>query len=329
MALYTGPLGFVESMVYMSPGPLYHTAPLMACLAVHRLGGTAVVMDRFDAEECLRAIERYHVTHGQWVPTMFVRMLKLDDAVRERYDISSLKLALHAAAPCPIEVKRRMIEWWGPVLLEFYSGTEGGGMTSITTEEWLRHPGSVGRAVEGSSVHVTGEDGRELPPGEAGLVWFSGHPPAEFHNDPARTAASRNERGWSTLGDLGYLDSDGYLYLTDRASHMIVSAGVNISPAEIEDVLIMHPAVADVAVIGVPDADRGEQVKAIVQLAPDAAPSDATADLLLQLCRRHLAPFKVPRSVDFVAQLPRTPAGKLMKRRLKDRYWDGHATRVI
>jgi long-chain acyl-CoA synthetase len=257
--------GFGPDTVYLCPAPLYHAAPLGWSMGTTRLGGTVVVMERFDPAECLRAIARHHVTAAQFVPTHFVRMLKLPPGTRAAYDTSTLRMVVHAAAPCPVEVKRRMIDWLGPVLVEYYAGSEGSGMTMIGSPNWLSHPGSVGQAVVGV-VHVVGEDGAELPAGQDGLVYFDG-PSFEYHHDPVKTAGSRIGNGWSTLGDIGHLDDEGFLYLSDRRTDLIVSGGVNIYPAEIEEALIMHPAVTDVAVIGLPDAEMGQSVLAIVQLA--------------------------------------------------------------
>jgi long-chain acyl-CoA synthetase len=306
-------------MVYLSPAPLYHAAPLAFCVLTQRFGGTVVVMERFDPAAALELIERHRVTHSQWVPTMFVRLLRLSDAERAAHDLSSHELAIHAAAPCPVPVKHQMIEWWGPILYEYYAGTEGNGSTAITSEEWLAHPGSVGRARAGT-VHIIGPDGDEVPAGEEGAIYFSGGGTFEYHGDPEKTEGARLPGGLSTLGDIGYLDAEGYLYLTDRKAHMIISGGVNIYPREIEDVLIQHPAVADVAVFGIPNDDFGEEVKAVVELLGSHEPSDALAAELTTFCRQHLAGFKVPRSVDFTDELPRLPTGKLYKRLLRDQY---------
>jgi fatty-acyl-CoA synthase len=291
--------------------------------AVHCLGGTVVVMERFDALGALHAIERYQATSSQWVPTMFVRMLKLDPAERQRFDVSSLRIAVHAAAPCPIEVKQQMIEWWGPILYEYYGGTENIGTTALTSEEWLEHKGSVGRPVFGT-VHICDESGHELPLGQEGQVYFD-TPEAvfEYHHDPEKTSGVRNLRHpeWRTLGDIGRLDADGYLYLTDRKAYMIIAGGVNIYPQEIEDVLVMHPAVLDAAVFGVPNTDLGEEVKAVVQTRETPEDADALQAELIGYCRQHLAAFKCPRSIDFTDQLPRLDNGKLYKRRLRDPYW--------
>ncbi|MCK6554250.1 AMP-binding protein [Candidatus Binatia bacterium] len=314
--------------VYLSPAPLYHAAPLRFCMTVHRLGGTTVVMEKFDPAEALRLIERHRVTHSQWVPTMFVRLLKLPEEERARYDLSSLRVAIHAAAPCPIPVKEQMIAWWGPVLHEYYAATEGNGFTAIDSTDWLAHKGSVGRALLGE-VRIVGEDGLELPAGEIGTVYFAKGPRFEYHNDPEKTAGSRNTQGWSTLGDIGYVDADGFLYLTDRKANMIISGGVNIYPQEAENVLVTHPKVADVAVFGVPNEELGEEVKAVVQ---PIDMRDAGAELereLIAFCQEQLARYKCPRSIDFEAELPRHPTGKLYKRLLRERYWKGHATQIV
>jgi len=308
---------------YLSPAPLYHAAPLRFCMTVHRVGGTVVAMERFDAEDSLRLIEEHKITTSQWVPTMFVRMLKLDDETRLKYDVSTLEAAVHAAAPCPVDVKHRMIDWWGPVLHEYYAGTEGNGFCYVGSEDWLAHPGTVGRPLTGV-LHIVDDEGNELPAGEAGTIYFSGGGEFEYHNDAEKTASSRMQNGWSTLGDIGKVDDDGFLYLTDRKAYMIISGGVNIYPQEAENVLTMHPDVFDVAVIGVPNDDFGEEVKAVVQ--PVAMPTDdeARAALerkLIQYCRDELADVKCPRTVDFRDELPRHPTGKLYKRLLKDEYW--------
>jgi long-chain acyl-CoA synthetase len=308
--------------VYLSPAPLYHAAPLRYSLAFHRLGATVVVMDKFGPEEALRAIERYGVTHGQWVPTMFIRMLKLPPETRAAYDLSSLEYAIHAAAPCPVQVKEQMIDWWGPILHEYYAGTEGNCFVYTDSAAWLEHRGTVGRPVFGQ-IHVCDENGEELPPGRPGTLYFSGGPEFEYHDDPAKTTASRDPRGrgWSTLGDVGYVDEDGFLYLTDRLSYMIISGGVNIYPQEVENLLAVHPKVADVAVIGVPDAEMGEAVKAVVQPMDQDDAGPALERELIEYSRENLAHDKCPRSVDFRAELPRHPTGKLYKRLLKDEYW--------
>jgi long-chain acyl-CoA synthetase len=312
--------GMDEHTVYLSTAPLYHAAPLRFCMGIHRLGGTVVVMEHFDPEDTLRVIEQLQVTHGQFVPTMFVRMLRLPGEVRDRYDMSSLKAAIHAAAPCPVPVKEQMIEWWGPVIHEYYAGTEGNGFVAIDSQQWLEHKGSVGRSLAGP-LHILDEDGNELPPGEVGTVYFDGGR-FEYHNDPDKTAQAYDERGWSTLGDLGYLDEEGFLYLADRRSNLILSGGVNIYPAEIEGELVMHPKVVDVAVFGIPNDEFGEEVKAVVQPEDlgEAGP-DLEAELIAY-CKQHLAGYKCPRSVDFLAELPRTRTGKLFKRELQDPYWD-------
>ncbi|WP_280402382.1 acyl-CoA synthetase [Nocardia carnea] len=318
-----GPLyGFDTETVYLSPAPLYHAAPLRFGGVVHALGGTLVVMERFDAEQALAAIERYRVTHSQWVPTMFVRMLKLDESVRSRYDVSSLRVAVHAAAPCPVEVKRAMIDWWGPVLHEYYASTEGNGATFIDSEQWLRKPGSVGPAGLGA-VRICGEDGTELPTGEIGTIYFEREEvPFTYHNDSAKTeqAIHPQHPTWTTTGDIGYIDEDGFLFLTDRKAFMIISGGVNIYPQEIEDALALHQKVLDVAVIGVPDEEMGESVKAVVQPAAGVEPGPDLAAELREYLRSRIAGYKIPRTVDFADELPRTPTGKLVKGKLRDRY---------
>jgi acyl-CoA synthetase (AMP-forming)/AMP-acid ligase II len=323
---------FSESSVYLSPAPLYHSAPLFYCMSSLRLGATVVVMEQFDPLLALEYIERYRITHSQWVPTMFVRMWKLTDEERARYDLSSHEVAIHAAAPCPVDVKRRMIEWWGPIIMEYYSATEGAGATIIMSDEWLAHAGSVGRSMLGP-IHIVDETTDEpLPAGEIGVVWFEPLPDRrgfEYHKDAAKTRDSMNELGWSTVGDMGYLDDEGYLYLTDRKTFMIVSGGVNIYPQEAENVLVDHPKVLDVAVFGVPNEEMGEEVKAVVQ---PLAWADAGPDLereLLEYCRAHLAHYKCPRTVDFDPNLPRQPTGKLYKRLLRDRYWAEHDSRIL
>lgn len=313
--------------VYLSPAPLYHSAPLVYSMTLHRLGATVVVMERFDARAALDLIERHRVTLAQFVPTMFTRMLRLPEEERARRDLSSLRMVLHSAAPCPVPVKQAMMDWWGPIIHEYYAGTEDVGSTHITPQEWLEHPGSIGRPLD--ECHILGADGEELPDGEPGAVYFKSANQMTYHNDPDKTASVTSEQGWRTMGDIGYRDADGYLYLTDRQAHMIISGGVNIYPQETENVLACHPAVADVAVIGVPDQEMGEAVKAVVQAAD---PARADADLARELvayCRDRLAAYKCPRSVDFVEELPRDPNGKLYKRRLRERYWAGHGSLVL
>ncbi|MDQ1436804.1 MAG: long-chain acyl-CoA synthetase [Acidimicrobiaceae bacterium] len=320
--------GFTSDMVYLSPAPLYHAAPLRFCMAVQQAGGTVVVMEHFDPVEYLRLIGAHSVTHTQVVPTMFVRMLKLPEDERAKFDVSSLQVCIHAAAPCPVPVKQQMIEWWGPVVYEYYAGTEGNGFVACNSQEWLAHPGTVGKALLGT-IHIVGEDGEEVPPGESGTIYFEGGATFEYHNDPEKTRGSRNAHGWSTLGDVGYLDGDGYLYLTDRKAYMIISGGVNIYPQEAENVLVMHPKVADAAVFGVPNEEMGEEVKAVVQPVDMADAGPELERELLAYCKSQLAGFKCPRSVDFEAELPRHPTGKLYKRLLKDRYWQGHQSTII
>ena len=318
-----------EDSVYLSPAPLYHSAPLRFCTQFLRIGGTVVVMERFDAEAALAAIEAHRVTHSQWVPTMFVRMLKLDPAVRAKYDVSSLGFAIHAAAPCPIAVKEQMLDWWGPIVHEYYAGTEGNGFCYASPQDWLAHKGTVGRPISGE-LHIVDDEGNEVPVGEEGGVYFGGGMQQfEYHNDPEKTKAGRLANGWSTLGDIGRVDEDGFLYLTDRKANMIISGGVNIYPQETENVLTIHPKVQDVAVFGVPNADFGEEVKAVVQPVDPADAGEALERELIAYCREHLADVKCPRSIDFRDELPRHPTGKLYKRLLKDEYWKGHENRLL
>lgn len=302
---------------YLSPAPLYHAAPLRHTMTVIKLGGCVTVMQKFNEERALQLIEAEKITHSQWVPTMFIRMLKLPDEVRLKYDCSSLQVAIHAAAPCPVVTKEAMIDWWGPVLHEYYAGTENNGFCALTTEEWLDHKGSVGKALMGQ-IHICDDDGNELPEGSSGVIYFSDGHPFGYHDDPDRTAAAYNDRGWSTLGDIGQVDEDGYLYLLDRKSFVIISGGVNIYPQEIEDLIVNHPKVLDAAVFGVPNEDFGEEVKAVVQLI---APDDDAAEEIITHCRANLASYKCPRTVDVIDAMPRHANGKLMKRLLRDRYW--------
>lgn len=316
IALY----GLDEGTVYISPAPLYHAAPLRFVTLTLAKEGTAIIMERFDPEQALALIEKYKATHSQWVPTMFIRMMKLPEEIRNKYDTSSLRIAIHAAAPCPVEVKAQMIDWWGPILFEYYAGTEGNGLTAINSEEWLTHKGSVGRAMMGV-VKIMDDDDNELPVGQIGTVYFADGQPFEYHNDPEKTADSFNKNGWSTLSDVGYLDEEGYLFLTDRKLYMIISGGVNIYPQETENILVMHPKVQDVAVIGVPNEDFGEEVKAVVQLMDMTLAGPELEQELIEYCRANLSKMKCPVSIDFESELPRTPTGKLIKRHLRDRYW--------
>ncbi|MBP0630985.1 AMP-binding protein [Cupriavidus sp. AcVe19-1a] len=322
--------GFDAESRYLSPAPLYHAAPLRYNMAVQALGGTAVVMEHFDAEQYLQLVQQHRITHTQLVPTMFSRMLKLPQAQREAYDVSSLRVAIHAAAPCPVQVKEAMIAWWGPVIWEYYAGTEGNGVTVVSTQEWLQRKGTVGRAMVGK-LRICGPDGELQPPGEPGTIYFAEGRPFEYHNDPAKTAESRHPQhpDWSTIGDVGYADADGYLFLTDRKANMIISGGVNIYPQEAENLLMTHPKVLDVAVIGVPNEDFGEEVKAVVQPADMAQAGPELAAELIAFCRANLSTIKCPRSVDFESELPRLPTGKLLKRLLRDRYWAGHGNKLV
>jgi len=320
--------GATPESVYLSPAPLYHAAPLGFTMAMLRVGATVVVMEHFDAPQALGLIERHRITHAQWVPTMFVRMLKLPAAERARHDVSSLRFAIHAAAPCPVHVKEQMIEWWGPILYEYYAGTEGNGFCAIDSTQWLAHKGSVGRPLN-AKVHILDDACRELPPGEVGTIYFESAAAYEYHNDPAKTASVKSPQGWTTLGDVGYVDPDGWLFLTDRKAFMIISGGVNIYPQETEDCLIQHPKVVDVAVIGVPNEDFGEEVKAVVQPVHMDEAGPALEEELIAWCRDRISPLKCPRTVDFEADLPRHPTGKLYKRLLRDRYWGKRDSRIV
>ncbi|OBK31551.1 acyl-CoA synthetase [Mycobacterium asiaticum] len=319
--------GMSPSSVYLSPAPLYHAAGVNYTMAVNRVGAASVIMAKFDAESVLRLIETHRVTHAQFVPTMFVRMLKLPESIRNKYDVSSLQCVIHAAAPCPVDVKQQMMAWFGPIIHEYYGGTEGFAGTTIGPQEWLAHPGSVG--IPMTTVHVVGEDGSELPIGESGELYFEGGPDFEYFKDPDKTASVYNERGWRTLGDMGHVDQDGYLYLTDRSTFMIVSGGVNIYPQEVENLLVMHPKLVDAAVFGVPNEEFGEEVKAVVQPAAGVVTGPELEAELIDYCRAHLARYKCPRTVEFDAELPRDPNGKLYKRRIRERYWRGRMSRIV
>ena len=312
--------GYEPDMVYLSPAPLYHAAPLGWSMAVQALGGTVILMERFDAEKALEYIERHKVTCAQWVPTHFVRMLKLPAETRARYDVSSLKKVFHAAAPCPVPVKEAMIDWWGPIIQEYYAGTEGNGFCAITSEEWLKKKGSVGRSLT-AELKICDENGDPLPPRSEGVVFFAGGGEFEYHNDPDKTAESRNKHGWTTLGDVGWVDEDGYLFLTDRKSFMIISGGVNIYPQEIENLLIGHPRIADVAVVGAPHEEMGEEVVAVVQPADWSEVGEALAADISAYARANLSHVKAPRRIDFMQELPRHATGKLYKRLIRDAYW--------
>ena len=315
--------GVSDESVYLSPAPLYHAAPLRFCMAAQGLGATVIVMEHFDPEQYLALVEKYHVTATQVVPTMFVRMMKLADDVRAKYDVSSMRCIIHAAAPCPIPVKKAIIEWFGPVVHEYYAGTEGNGFVYCNSDMWMAHEGTVGTPIA-CTVHICDDNGNDVPAYESGTIYFEGGSAFEYHNDAEKTASSRHQRGWSTLGDVGYLDNDNFLYLTDRKAYMIISGGVNIYPQEAENVLVTHPKVIDVAVFGVPNDDFGEEVKAVVQPVTMPGSDDEARTLsaeLIQYCKTQLADVKCPRTIDFRTELPRHPTGKLYKRLLKDEYW--------
>lgn len=331
VGLLAGLFGVTADAVYLSPAPLYHSAPLGFTTSVQAIGGTAVVMEKFDPAQALEFIDTYKITHSQWVPTMFSRMLKLPAEAWAGHDWSSHKVAVHAAAPCPIEVKKQMFERWGPILYEYYAGTEVNGFVFCPPNEWLEHPGTVGKALLGV-IHICDDEGNEQPLGEPGTIYFERETMSfEYHNDAEKTRGAQHPEhpNWSTLGDVGYLDAEGYLYLTDRKAFMIISGGVNIYPQEIEDCIIMHPKVADVAVFGVPNEDMGEEVKAVVQAAEGVEPNDELAAELLAFTKEHIAGYKVPRSFDFRPELPRLPTGKLYKRLLRDEYWGQKSSRIV
>jgi long-chain acyl-CoA synthetase len=318
-----------ESMVYLSPAPLYHAAPQAAVAGAMRLGATTIVMEQFDPARFLELVERHRVTHTQVVPTMFTRLLRLPEEVRAAADVSSLEVVIHAAAPCPVPVKHQMIDWLGPIVCEYYAATEGHGFAFCSAEEWLAHEGTVGRPVVGE-VLILDDERRELPQGEVGTVWFRGATSFVYFNDPEKTAEAQGEGGtMATVGDVGYLDEDGFLHLTDRKAHMIISGGVNVYPQETENLLIVHPSVMDAAVIGVPNEEFGEEVKAVVQLVDGVEPSPELEQELIEFCRERLAHFKCPRSIDFEPELPRLPTGKLFKRLLRDRYWQGRSSSIV
>jgi long-chain acyl-CoA synthetase len=320
--------GWTPDSIYLSPAPLYHAAPLGWSMAVQALGGTVVLMERFDPEDSLRLIEQHKVTTAQWVPTHFVRMLKLPEGVRAKYDVSSLKQVFHAAAPCPVPIKEQMIAWWGPIISEYYAGTEGNGFTAINSAEWLAHKGSVGKSLT-AELKICDEDGEPLPPRSEGVVYFANGGQFEYHNDPKKTAESRNKHGWTTLGDVGWVDEEGFLYLTDRKSFMIISGGVNIYPQEIENLLITHPKVADVAVVGGPHEEMGEEVIAVIQPADWAEAGEALAAELNAFARANLSHVKTPRKIDFMEELPRHQTGKLYKRLIRDAYWGKEGSRIV
>jgi len=318
-----------EGMIYLSPAPLYHSAPQAAVNLTIRMGGTVIIMESFEPERYLALVEQWGVTHSQLVPTMFSRMLKLPEEVRNRHDLSSLEIAIHAAAPCPVQVKDEMIRWWGPIIQEYYGATEGLGFTACGSAEWLAHRGTVGKVLFGE-LHILDDNMKECPAGTAGTVWFKTASAFEYFNDPQKTREARSPDGsMSTVGDVGYVDADNYLYLTDRATFMIISGGVNIYPQECENLLITHPKIADAAVFGVPNPDLGEEVKAVVQPMPGIEPCPALAEELLAFCGEKLSRQKVPRSIDFEEQLPRLPTGKLYKRLLRDRYWGNKTSRIV
>lgn len=316
-AFISASYGIDDNTVYLSPAPMYHAAPLNWCLAILRLGGSLITLKKFEPESFLANIERYGVTHTQLVPTMFVRLLSLPDDIRLKYDLSSLKVAVHAAAPCAPEIKHQMLNWWGMIIHEYYGGSESNGVTALGPQEWIDHPGSVGKVVLGN-LHICDEQGNELGPNKTGTVYFSGLPDFEYYKDPVKTREAYNERGYSTLGDIGYIDDDGFLYLTDRRAFMIVSGGVNIYPQEIENLLISHPGIADVAVLGLPNPEFGEEVVAVIEPLGAVDSELQFVEEVSAFCRSKLAGFKCPRRIFLQDALPRMPNGKLLKRTIKE-----------
>ena len=330
MQVVTGLYGTNQDTVYLSPAPLYHAAPLRFTMGVNYLGGTNIIMENFDAESSLKFIEKYSVSMSQWVPTMFVKMFKLPDDIRNKYDLSSHKCAIHAAAPCPIKIKKMMIELWGPIIHEFYAGSEGNGFIACNSEEWLAHEGTVGKPIVGIP-HICNDEGEELPIGEEGTIWFEGDSDFKYHKDEEKTKESRHtiHGNWSTLGDVGKLDEDGYLYLTDRKAFMIITGGVNVYPQETENLLITHPKVSDCAVIGVPNEEFGEEVKAVIEPIEWSERGENLEEELINFCKENLSSIKCPKSIDFEKELPRHPTGKLYKRLLKDRYWGNKSSKIV
>ena len=330
MQVVTGLYGTNQDTVYLSPAPLYHAAPLRFTMGVNYLGGTNIIMENFDAESSLKFIEKYSVSMSQWVPTMFVRMFKLPEKIRTKYDLSSHKCAIHAAAPCPIDVKKMMIGWWGNIIHEFYAGSEANGFVACNSEEWLAHEGTVGKPIVGIP-HICDEEGKELPIGSEGTIWFESDVEFTYHNDEKKTLESKHpqQSTWSTLGDIGKLDKDNFLYLTDRKAFMIISGGINIYPQEAEDLIITHPKVYDCAVIGIPNEEFGEEVKAVVQPINWKDVSEDFELEIINFCKKNLSSIKCPKTIDFEKELPRHPTGKLYKRLLKDRYWGNKDSKIV
>lgn len=331
VALQKNLFGFDSNTRYLSTAPCYHSIPLGQILAVQRLGGTVVMMPKFDALLSLKAIQEFKITHSQWVPTMFSRILKLTEAEQSIYRLSSMKVAIHGGAPCPKAVKQKMIDLWGPMFFEMYGSTEGLGLTVSNSKDWLERPGTVGKAIWGIP-HICGEDGEDLPIGESGAVYFEMKKISfNYHNDDKKTKKTQHPQheNWGTVGDIGYLDEDGFLYLNDRADFMIISGGVNIYPQELEDTLIMHPKVADVAVFGIPHEEMGEEVKAVIQVEAHIEESPELEKELIDYAKNQIAHYKCPRSIDFISEFPRLPTGKLYKKPLKAKYWKGHESAVV
>jgi long-chain acyl-CoA synthetase len=320
--------GFSKATVFVNSGPFYHSAPNRFMMSVLRAGGTVIGFSKFDSAEVLAAIERYRVTHGFFVPTMFKRMLDYRERELPAVDLQTMQCAIHAAAPCPVEIKKRMIEWWGPVIEELYAGTEAFGHTFISSKEWLMRPGSVGKPAPGCEIKIVDTSGQRLPPGQPGRIMMANGLRISYHGDIDKSAALYDSEGFASLGDIGFLDQEGYLFLTDRESHMIIAGGVNIYPQEAESVIGLHPYVSDVAVIGIPDDDMGEAVHGIVELMPNLKAGDDIADQIISFCCENLSLHKCPRTITFIDVLPRSPAGKLLKQELRRPYW-GDTDRIV
>jgi long-chain acyl-CoA synthetase len=317
-----------DGHVHITPAPLYHSAPNSWAITSLHCGHPVVLMDRFTPLGMMERIARYRVSHTHMVPTMFHRLLSLPEDVRASYDVSSLRTMIHAAAPCPVATKWKMLDWWGDVIWEYYSATEVGG-TIISPSDWRKHPGTVGRPFPGSEVKVLDDDGNELATGQSGTIYMRMEGVSfEYYKDREKTEKA-SRKGFVTVGDIGYLDADGYLFLNDRKNDMIIVAGVNLYPAEIESALQQHEKIVDVAVFGIPNADTGEEIKAVIELSPGTSADDATRAEIMEFCKGHLAKQRWPRSIDFTTEMPRDPSGKLYKRKLRDPYWEEHDSSIV